>query len=55
MVIDGKDVTGEPPYQRNLGMVFQSLALFPHMDVFCNVAFPLRMRRIGRARDRASG
>ena len=49
VVIDGRDATDEPPYHRNLGMVFQSLALFPHMDVFSNVAFPLRMRRIGRA------
>jgi ABC-type Fe3+/spermidine/putrescine transport system ATPase subunit len=49
VAIEGKDVTGEPPYRRNLGMVFQSLALFPHMDVFSNVAFPLRMRRVGRA------
>ena len=48
VVIEGRDVTGEPPYNRNLGMVFQSLALFPHMDVFSNVAFPLRMRRVGR-------
>jgi putative spermidine/putrescine transport system ATP-binding protein len=49
VVIEGRDVTSEPPYRRNLGMVFQSLALFPHMDVFSNVAFPLRMRRVGRA------
>jgi putative spermidine/putrescine transport system ATP-binding protein len=49
VVIEGRDVTGEPPYERSLGMVFQSLALFPHMDVFSNVAFPLRMRRVGRA------
>ena len=49
VMIEGKDVTGEPPYRRDLGMVFQSLALFPHMDVFSNVAFPLRMRRVGRA------
>jgi ABC-type Fe3+/spermidine/putrescine transport system ATPase subunit len=49
VTIDGRDATGEPPYRRNLGMVFQSLALFPHMDVFSNVAFSLRMRRIGRA------
>ena len=48
VVIEGRDVTGEPPYNRNLGMVFESLALFPHMDVFSNVAFPLRMRRVGR-------
>jgi putative spermidine/putrescine transport system ATP-binding protein len=48
VVIEGRDVTSEPPYHRSLGMVFQSLALFPHMDVFSNVAFPLRMRRVGR-------
>ncbi len=49
VMIEGREVTREPPYDRNLGMVFQSLALFPHMDVFSNVAFPLRMRRVGRA------
>jgi putative spermidine/putrescine transport system ATP-binding protein len=41
-------VEERPPYERNIGLVFQSLALFPHMDVFGNIAFPLRMRRIGR-------
>jgi putative spermidine/putrescine transport system ATP-binding protein len=49
VMLEGRDVTDEPPYGRNLGMVFQSLALFPHMDVFSNVAFPLRMRRVGRS------
>jgi putative spermidine/putrescine transport system ATP-binding protein len=49
VVLEGEDVTSDPPYKRNLGMVFQSLALFPHMDVFGNIAFPLRMRRVGRA------
>jgi putative spermidine/putrescine transport system ATP-binding protein len=46
--IDDKDVVGRKPYERDISMVFQSLALFPHMDVFSNIAFPLRMRRIGR-------
>ncbi|HEV8421270.1 MAG TPA: ABC transporter ATP-binding protein [Actinomycetota bacterium] len=41
-------VEERPPYERNIGMVFQSLALFPQMDVFANIAFPLRMRRISR-------
>jgi ABC-type Fe3+/spermidine/putrescine transport system ATPase subunit len=46
--IGGSDVRGLPPYRRNIAVVFQSLALFPHMSVFSNVAFPLRMRRLGR-------
>ena len=45
--LDGKDVVSVPPYQRNLGMVFQSYSLFPHMSVFENVAFPLRLRKLG--------
>ncbi len=43
--IDGRDVTGVPPHQRNVGVVFQSYALFPHLTVFGNVAFGLQMRR----------
>jgi len=46
IAIDGDDVTTTPPYERNIGMVFQSMALFPHMTVGENVAFPLKMRRI---------
>ena len=34
-----------PPHKRNIGMVFQSYAIWPHMNVFDNVAFPLRYRR----------
>jgi putative spermidine/putrescine transport system ATP-binding protein len=44
--IADRSVAGLPAYRRNIGIVFQSYALFPHMDVFNNVAFPLRMRRI---------
>ncbi len=43
--IDGRDVTGLPPERRNVNTVFQSYALFPHMNVFDNVAFGLRMKR----------
>ncbi len=46
--IDGRSVIDEPPERRNLGMVFQNYSLFPHMSVFDNVAFPLRMRRVPR-------
>ncbi|MFV2001556.1 MAG: ABC transporter ATP-binding protein [Paracoccaceae bacterium] len=48
ILIEGEDVRNVPTYRRNIGMVFQSLALFPHMSVFDNIAFPLRMRRLGR-------
>ncbi len=46
--IDGRDITYVPPHLRDTGMVFQNYALFPHMSVFDNVAFGLRMRRLGR-------
>ena len=43
--LDGEDLVRRKPYERNIGVVFQSYALFPHMTVEKNVAFPLRMRR----------
>ncbi len=46
--IDGRDVTNVPPYLRETGMVFQNYALFPHMNVFDNIAFGLRMRQVDR-------
>src|SRR5580658_10662952 len=42
--IDGRPAGHTPPYRRDIGMVFQSYALFPHLTVFENIAFPLRMR-----------
>ncbi len=47
--IDGKLATYLPPHQRDIGMVFQNYALFPHMTIFDNIAFPLRMRRVDSA------
>jgi putative spermidine/putrescine transport system ATP-binding protein len=47
--IDGAEVTDRPAWQRGLGVVFQSYALFPHMSVADNVAFGLRERGVGRA------
>jgi len=47
--IDGQDVTALPPERRGIGIVVQSYALFPSMDVFENVAFGLRVRRVPRA------
>jgi putative spermidine/putrescine transport system ATP-binding protein len=51
--IGGRAVVGLPPERRNIGMVFQNYALFPHMSVFDNVAFPLRMRGIDRRTQQA--
>ena len=45
ILIDGHDVTRVPPERRPTGMVFQSHALWPHMNVFANVAFGLKLRR----------
>jgi spermidine/putrescine ABC transporter ATP-binding subunit len=54
LLFDGRPITAIPPHRRNIGMVFQSYALFPHMTVFDNVAYPLRMRaRLGREELRA--
>ncbi|MCS7111394.1 MAG: ABC transporter ATP-binding protein [Ignisphaera sp.] len=44
--IDGRDVTDLPPERRDTGMVFQSYALWPHMTVYENIAFGLRLRRL---------
>jgi len=46
VVLADQDLTRIPPYSRGLGMVFQNYALFPHMTVFDNVAFPLRLRKM---------
>src|SRR6202048_2182124 len=50
IVIDGVDVTGLPPYARPVNMMFQSYALFPHLDVAGNIAFGLRQERMDRRR-----
>ncbi len=47
--IDGEDATFIPPAKRRLAMVFQSYALYPHMSVRKNIAFPLRMAKIDKA------
>ena len=46
--IDGKDVTGAAPAKRGLAMVFQSYALYPHMTVRNNIAFPLKMAKMDK-------
>ncbi|MDH3665106.1 MAG: ABC transporter ATP-binding protein, partial [Alphaproteobacteria bacterium] len=54
IVIDGVDVTAVPPAQRNIGMVFQNYALFPHMSVRDNILYGLRVRRHSK-KDQESG
>lgn len=49
VLIDGKDVTQDPPYRRNVNQVFQSYALFPHLNIRENIAFGLRMKRFTSA------
>lgn len=46
IIVDGEDVTNKPPNKRNLSMVFQNYALYPNMNVYKNIAFPLKMARI---------
>lgn len=53
VLFDGADVTDVPPEKRNAAMVFQSYALFPHMNVFENVAFGLRARKMPKPDIRA--
>lgn len=49
ILLNGKSVASLPPYARNIGVVFQNYALFPHMTVEENLYFPLRMRHVSRA------
>lgn len=60
ILVRGRSMLGMPPSERGIGVVFQSYALFPHMTVYNNIAFPLRMRgldpttlrpRVGQAMD----
>ena len=48
VIVNGNDITTAPPYRRDMGVVFQSYALFPHMTVAKNVAFGLQMRNVAK-------
>lgn len=47
--LDGVPITRTPPHKRNFGMVFQNYALFPHMTVADNIAYPLTVRKLGKS------
>ena len=49
VLVDGVDVSGQAPWERNIGMVFQSYALWPHLNVWDNVAFGLVERKVDKA------
>jgi iron(III) transport system ATP-binding protein len=49
ILLDGKDISHRPPNKRDMAMVFQSYALFPHMTVFNNIAYGLRVQHVARS------
>ena len=49
ILLDGRPITRTPPHKRNFGMVFQNYALFPHLTVGDNVAYPLTVRKVAKA------
>ena len=53
IMLDGRPIDNMPPHKRNIGMVFQNYALFPHMTVEENLAFPLEVRKIPKAEQQA--
>ena len=55
ILIGGQNVTGLPPIRRGTAMMFQSYALFPHLNCLDNVAFSLKMRGVGKAERHRDG
>ena len=53
IVLDGKRLDDKPPHQRDIGMVFQNYALFPHLTIAENVAFPLSVRHVSKSEQQA--
>ena len=55
ITLAGRPINNIPPHKRGIGMVFQNYALFPHMTVGENLAFPLQVRKMDKADDRREG
>ena len=55
ITIGGRDVTDAAPKDRDIAMVFQSYALYPHMTVRRNIGYPLKLAKVGQGRDRQAG
>jgi putative spermidine/putrescine transport system ATP-binding protein len=53
ILLEGRSIDNMPPHKRDIGMVFQNYALFPHMTVEENLAFPLKVRKLGKAETEA--
>lgn len=53
ILIDGQRLDDKPPHQRDIGMVFQNYALFPHLTIAENIAFPLSVRKIAKAEQKS--
>ncbi len=49
IVLDGEEINEQPPNKRDMAMVFQSYAIFPHLNVFENIAYGLRIKRMGKS------
>ena len=49
VMFEGKDITAMPPYKRRVNTVFQKYALFPHLNVYDNIAFGLKLKKMSRA------
>ena len=48
VIFDGEEISDKPPYERELNTVFQKYALFPHLSVYENIAFGLKIKKVGK-------
>ncbi len=55
ILLDGKEINTLPPNKRDMSMVFQSYAIFPHLNMFENIAYGLNVQHLSQSRDRTAG